>query len=215
MTPIATKNNAIIVKDGKLAENCECCGDWWCYLDPSATDCHVQCGSQSLSMSLAFVMSPQLGSPRFGEAIQSGLSGSFPMSMDSLVSLPLSSTPGFYYIERGYNSLGRGESLSQFGITISNSSDVCSCKVRVTSVFIIWKWDMSAGSFSPGDATREPAGFQYAELVVCRPDFANSPLLEFTFAKGQTPCFTPTAISVTGKSVPGRGSATGSVTVSA
>jgi hypothetical protein len=27
---IATKNGAIIVKDGKLAENCECCGGWYC-----------------------------------------------------------------------------------------------------------------------------------------------------------------------------------------
>lgn len=30
MTPIATKNGSIIVKDGKLAEGCECCGGWWC-----------------------------------------------------------------------------------------------------------------------------------------------------------------------------------------
>jgi hypothetical protein len=29
--PLATKNNAIIVKDGKLAESCGCCGDWYCY----------------------------------------------------------------------------------------------------------------------------------------------------------------------------------------
>jgi hypothetical protein len=29
--PLAAKNNAIIVKDGKLAENCECCGGWYCY----------------------------------------------------------------------------------------------------------------------------------------------------------------------------------------
>jgi hypothetical protein len=31
--PLATKNNAIIVKDGKLAENCNCCGgggEWYC-----------------------------------------------------------------------------------------------------------------------------------------------------------------------------------------
>jgi hypothetical protein len=28
--PLATKNNAIIVKDGKLAENCNCCGGWYC-----------------------------------------------------------------------------------------------------------------------------------------------------------------------------------------
>jgi hypothetical protein len=31
MTPIATKNNAIILKDGKLAEDCGCCGAWYCY----------------------------------------------------------------------------------------------------------------------------------------------------------------------------------------
>jgi hypothetical protein len=30
MTPIATKNNAIILKDGKLAENCGCCEEWYC-----------------------------------------------------------------------------------------------------------------------------------------------------------------------------------------
>jgi hypothetical protein len=28
--PLATKNNAIIVKDGQLAENCGCCGGWYC-----------------------------------------------------------------------------------------------------------------------------------------------------------------------------------------
>jgi hypothetical protein len=28
--PLATKNNAIIVKNGRLAENCDCCGDWYC-----------------------------------------------------------------------------------------------------------------------------------------------------------------------------------------
>ena len=29
--PLATKNGSIIVKDGKLAENCGCCGGWYCY----------------------------------------------------------------------------------------------------------------------------------------------------------------------------------------
>jgi hypothetical protein len=29
--PLATKDNAIIIKDGKLAENCDCCGPWYCY----------------------------------------------------------------------------------------------------------------------------------------------------------------------------------------
>lgn len=29
--PLATKNNAIIVTGGKVAENCNCCGGWTCY----------------------------------------------------------------------------------------------------------------------------------------------------------------------------------------
>jgi hypothetical protein len=35
---IATKNGAIIVKDGKLAENCGCCGGWYCYCDVPPCD---------------------------------------------------------------------------------------------------------------------------------------------------------------------------------
>jgi hypothetical protein len=29
--PLATKNGSLIVKDGKLAEDCGCCGGWYCY----------------------------------------------------------------------------------------------------------------------------------------------------------------------------------------
>lgn len=31
--PLATKNNALIVKDGKVADGCGCCGGWWCCPD--------------------------------------------------------------------------------------------------------------------------------------------------------------------------------------
>lgn len=29
--PLATKNGSLIVKDGQIAENCDCCGGWYCY----------------------------------------------------------------------------------------------------------------------------------------------------------------------------------------
>jgi hypothetical protein len=29
--PLATKNGSLIVKDGKIAESCGCCGGWYCY----------------------------------------------------------------------------------------------------------------------------------------------------------------------------------------
>jgi hypothetical protein len=40
---IATKNNAIIVKDGLLAENCACCGGWYCYGGEADGVCKCQC----------------------------------------------------------------------------------------------------------------------------------------------------------------------------
>lgn len=42
---IATKNNAIIVKDGKLAENCGCCGGWYCW--------SCDCGLSSVSLAIS------------------------------------------------------------------------------------------------------------------------------------------------------------------
>lgn len=35
MTNLAAKNNALIVKDGKIAENCGCCGGWYCCQAPA------------------------------------------------------------------------------------------------------------------------------------------------------------------------------------
>lgn len=41
--PIATKNGSIIVKDGKVAENCDCCGGWYCYGGASDGVCNCIC----------------------------------------------------------------------------------------------------------------------------------------------------------------------------
>lgn len=49
--PLATKNGAVIVKDGLLAENCGCCGGWYCC--PSTTQL-LQCTSDlSVQVSLS------------------------------------------------------------------------------------------------------------------------------------------------------------------
>jgi hypothetical protein len=40
--PLATKNGAIIIKDGKLAESCGCCGGWYCCFSP-------ECAADSIS----------------------------------------------------------------------------------------------------------------------------------------------------------------------
>lgn len=66
---LATKNNAIIVKDGKLAEDCGCCGDWWCYIGScycKLTD--AQPASLSLTLNLTtqptWILNSNDGQPR-------------------------------------------------------------------------------------------------------------------------------------------------------
>ena len=39
LMPLATKNGAIIVKDGNLAENCGCCGEWYCFVKDGGACC--------------------------------------------------------------------------------------------------------------------------------------------------------------------------------
>lgn len=59
--PLATKNNALIVKDGKVAESCGCCRGWYCYQSCATTVCGP-CGyskpmPQSLNVSVFFDVS--------------------------------------------------------------------------------------------------------------------------------------------------------------
>ena len=58
---LATKNNAIIVKDGKLAENCGCCGGWYCY-DERGPCC--RCGFDSQQ-----TISVSITDPQFSQAL--------------------------------------------------------------------------------------------------------------------------------------------------
>jgi len=47
--PLAVKNNAIIVKDGKLAENCGCCEEWYCCKSLSCVPLDVSSVSVSIT----------------------------------------------------------------------------------------------------------------------------------------------------------------------
>jgi len=47
---LATKNGSLIVKDGKVAENCNCCGDWWCYDGASDQVCRCICDDPAATL---------------------------------------------------------------------------------------------------------------------------------------------------------------------
>jgi hypothetical protein len=50
---LATKNGSLIVKDGKIAENCGCCGDWFCYSPPIYCNAFRCVLPNTLSLSLS------------------------------------------------------------------------------------------------------------------------------------------------------------------
>jgi len=209
---LATKNGAIIVKNGLLAENCGCCGGWYCQLD-STSDPEVPCcSSQSLSLQISLVASPQLGSPRFGESAVSEFVARFPVSINKTVTLQKAGDK--YSFLSGHNYFGTGE--SRFGAVVTiDKGNVCLCTISVQELYFNWKWDMLASDFSAGDLGREPAGFQYGDLVFQTSGQKNRLLtMASTFNVGQDPCFQPKTFSTEGQAIPGFGSATGTVTLS-
>ena len=58
--PLATKNNAIIIKDGKIAENCGCCGGWYCCAD-------YQCALSQITSVSATVVSSDFSDWRYSQ----------------------------------------------------------------------------------------------------------------------------------------------------
>jgi len=62
---LATKNGAIIVKDGLLAENCGCCGGWYCSADPCPCN-YSKAIPQTLNASFAVSLPSTIYSGTFG-----------------------------------------------------------------------------------------------------------------------------------------------------
>jgi hypothetical protein len=201
---LATKNGSLILKDGRLAENCGCCGGWYCDLVPSPPCC----SSQSLSLVINFTASPQVGSPRFGEDAVQALKDSFPVTINRTVTLEMSQ--GKYVFSSGFDYFGTGEANTTVVVSISDDSFAgpCACRLRVEDMSFKWKWDLRSQGFSPGDVNSEPANFQYGDLWF----ISNG--ISFSFGIGQTPCFQATTLSVNGQTRPGYGSAAGTIVLS-
>jgi hypothetical protein len=212
---LATKNGSIIVKDGKLAENCGCCGGWYCD-GKSIDNC---CNASSLVVELNFSASPQLGDPAFGVEVLPAFRAEFPKSLSGSVVLPLTSSGGRRYaaFSETFNALGFGDSAYGIEVDIGLGSLGVCCSVTVRTFYIGWKWRKDASALSPGDPSIEPNGYQYGNLVFSRPAIGivgPSPGITATFSFDEGPCSSPATISVTGKTNRDFGSANGTITIS-
>lgn len=82
--PLATKNNAIIVKDGKLAEGCGCCGGWYCW--------SCDCGLSSVSLTITEFQSDN--SSLFNPSLNGTYTMSHPSGVDACCEMWVASIPG-------------------------------------------------------------------------------------------------------------------------
>jgi hypothetical protein len=93
--PLATKNNEIIIKEGKLAENCDCCGGWYCYKceDGFAIDCR-NFGTVSINGNSTFEP------PLTMSATSAGVGGCFEAQSGNLFQRTSSTTCELWSISR-------------------------------------------------------------------------------------------------------------------
>jgi hypothetical protein len=90
--PLATKNNALILKDGKLAENCNCCGSLWqCCPDRSCAASEIKSVTIEITASDYYVQAEVRPFPLSLTYLSSGIPGS---AMSGTHELPLLSVSG-------------------------------------------------------------------------------------------------------------------------
>jgi hypothetical protein len=67
---IATRNGQIIVKDGQVAENCDCCGGWYCYQQCDCPCSYAGVLPETLYATLSFTTSGTLYGAAIGNFMQ-------------------------------------------------------------------------------------------------------------------------------------------------
>jgi hypothetical protein len=94
--PLATKNGAIIVKDGKLAENCNCCGGWYCCRELSPTSC----GGADYVKSASVIVTTGADYVKVEQSVNRGPSCSSRWSAKSVAITPSSHYAGTFQLTR-------------------------------------------------------------------------------------------------------------------
>ena len=84
MTSIATKGGTVIVKDGKAAEGCGCCGGWYCW--------SCDCGLSSVSLTITDFRSFEQS--LFNPSINGTYTMSHPQGVDACCEMWVVDIPG-------------------------------------------------------------------------------------------------------------------------
>jgi hypothetical protein len=92
---IATKNGSIIVKDGKLAENCGCCGGWYCCADLPAT-----CGGADFAKSVTVVVTTGADYVKVEQSVNRGIDCAQRWSAKAVSITPSSLYAGTFQLSR-------------------------------------------------------------------------------------------------------------------
>ena len=125
--PIATKNNAIIVKDGKLAENCGCCGGWYCCASLSCVPLDVSSVSVSITAGdylAKYDMRDNLISANSPYKSSAGFLGSLFSGTRQLTKVASTQSPAMSRWETTYSGFPTGCGSQTLSVTLNANSRI-------------------------------------------------------------------------------------------
>lgn len=102
--PLATKNGSLIVKSGSLAENCNCCGGWYCYCDSDPCGLYSAWGlTPTTTATVTFSGIKTTGLPVWsnGSLVSGGVSWAKKPGVALNTTMCLSQVPRYWWLEDG------------------------------------------------------------------------------------------------------------------
>jgi len=144
---LATKNGSIIVKDGKLAENCNCCGSLWqCCPDRSCAASEIKSVTIEITASDYYVQAEVRPFPLSLTYLSSGIPGS---AMSGTHELPCVGDNGRRYF---------------FGATFAFSGTQCAFSANVGISDTGFDWVVSYAGLAYLATSLAPASERYKSL---------------------------------------------------
>jgi hypothetical protein len=125
--PLATKNTAIIVKDGKLAESCGCCGGWYCCASLSCIPLDVSSVSVSITAEdylAKYDMRDNLVSANSPYKSSAGFLGSLFSGTRQLTKVASTQSPAMSRWETTYSGFPTGCGSQTLSVTLNANSRI-------------------------------------------------------------------------------------------
>lgn len=124
---LATKSGSLIVKDGQIAENCDCCGDWYCCASLSCVPLDVSSVSVSITAEDYFAkydMLDNLVTANSPYKSSAGFLGSLFSGTRQLTRVASTQSPAMSRWETTYSGFPAGCGTQTLSVTLNANSSI-------------------------------------------------------------------------------------------